>query len=223
MQKIAIKASDLTKKFETQTSNQIAPVDKVNLVIEQGEFVAIMGPSGSGKSTLLGLLGCLSTPTSGQYICFGQDVGKLNKSQLAKFRAKHIGFIFQNFSLLPGYTALENVELPWQYQDNPPKASQAIECLQRVGLEERIYHKPDQLSGGQQQRVAIARAISTNPPLLLADEPTGALDSKSAEQILDIICSIHSSKKTIIIVTHDCAVASRAERVIQYIDGCIYT
>ncbi len=195
----------------------------ISLSIKKGEFVAIMGVSGSGKTTLMNIIGCLDTPTDGKYYLEGKDVSKLDDDTLSEIRNEYIGFVFQNFYLISYLTALENVLVPTIYSKNPPKKPEekAAKLLEKVGLKDKIHHKPNQLSGGQQQRVAIARALINNPHLILADEPTGALDSKTAEEIMDIFKSLHREGKTIIIVTHDPKVAQQAERIIRIEDGKI--
>ena len=189
--------------------------------IFKGEFVALMGPSGSGKSTLMNIIGCLDTPTSGNYILNGTDVVKMNDNQLAEIRNKEIGFVFQTFNLLPRMNALENVALPLVYAGIPKKdrIERAKQSLKSVGLEDRMMHKPNELSGGQRQRVAIARALVNKPSILLADEPTGNLDSKSSNEILDLFDKLHSEGNTILMVTHEEDVSRRAKRVIRMIDG----
>lgn len=195
----------------------------VNLSIKRGEFVAVMGTSGSGKTTLMNILGCLDVPTSGRYVLAGKEVSNLTDDELSVIRNEHIGFVFQNFYLLPYATVQENILLPTLYierqKDNPEK--RAIELLRLVGLEERAKFKPTQLSGGQQQRVAIARALINNPELLLCDEPTGQLDSKTASEIIDLLKKLNEKGKTLIVVTHDQNIASHAKRIIQINDGIV--
>lgn len=195
----------------------------VSFQIHQGEFVAIIGPSGSGKSTLMNMLGCLDVANEGIYLLDGQDVKKLSDNKLAVIRNEKIGFIFQQFNLLPKLTAFENVELPLIYRNVPYKErKKAIEeSLRLVGLADRMHHKPSELSGGQQQRVAIARAIAGNPPLLLADEPTGALDSKTGVEVMEKMKELNRLGHTIIIITHDLSIAEQAKRVISIQDGMI--
>ncbi|MEG6615425.1 ABC transporter ATP-binding protein [Peptococcaceae bacterium 1198_IL3148] len=194
----------------------------VSLQIQDGDFLAIIGPSGSGKSTLMNIIGCLDRPSSGSYKLDGNDISKLDDNALAEIRNQHIGFIFQSFNLLPQYTALENVELAIQYsKSNKNARQQAIQALDALGLSNRLKHKPNQLSGGQKQRVAIARALVNSPSLLLADEPTGNLDSKTGQEVLEIFQELNSRGKTIIIVTHDLDIAHRAKRVISIKDGVL--
>ena len=197
----------------------------VNLTVERGEYLAIMGPSGSGKTTLMNLIGCLDVPTSGEYLLEGQNLQNLSDNALADIRNKHIGFVFQSFHLLPKMDALDNVALPLLYAGVPLKErrARAEEALKKVGLEERIHFLPNQLSGGQCQRVAIARAMVGNPTLLLADEPTGALDSKSGEQIMEIFRQLSQSGMTIIMITHEQAIAERADKCYHILDGELYT
>jgi putative ABC transport system ATP-binding protein len=187
--------------------------------IEEGEMVAIRGPSGSGKTTLMNVLGCLDRPTSGTYVLDGKDVSRMSGNMLAEIRNKRIGFVFQNFNLLPRMSALENVELPLLYQGRSDARKRAAEALATVGLAERSHHEPNQLSGGQRQRVAIARAIVTNPAIILADEPTGALDSRTGTEILALFKDLNSQGRTIIVVTHDLGVARHCPREIYIKDG----
>jgi putative ABC transport system ATP-binding protein len=195
----------------------------VDLNIEQGQYVAIMGPSGSGKSTLLNLLGCLDKPTTGNYFLNGQDVSALDDSELSKIRGKEIGFIFQSYNLIAQLNVMENIELPMFYQGSSPavSAERAQELSVMVGLGDRLKHRPFELSGGQQQRVAIARALANDPVVLLADEPTGNLDSTSGAEILTILDDLHRRQKTLIVVTHDEGIAQRAQRIIHLLDGRI--
>ncbi|MBF2021601.1 MAG: ABC transporter ATP-binding protein [Hydrococcus sp. C42_A2020_068] len=196
-------------------------LSNVNLIIDQGEYCSIMGASGSGKSTLMNIIGCLDRPTSGRYYLDNLDVSKLPDNELAKIRNRKIGFVFQQFHLLPQMTALENVMLPMVYAAVPQqeRRDRAIVALTRVGLENRMNNKPNQLSGGQQQRVAIARAIVNNPLLLLADEPTGALDSQTTREVLAIFKELHTSGITIVVVTHEQEVARHSQRIIWFRDG----
>jgi len=198
----------------------------VNMTVEQGEFVAIMGSSGSGKSTLMNILGCLDRPTSGAYILDGQDVSRMSKDQLASVRNKKIGFVFQSYNLLPRFTAVKNVTLPMLYngyagKSDKERTERAITMLGSVGLGERGHHKPNELSGGQQQRVAIARALINHPSIILADEPTGNLDTRSSMEIMDLLRQLHEQGTTIVMVTHEVDIASCAGRVIYLQDGQI--
>ncbi|WP_374121003.1 ABC transporter ATP-binding protein [Neobacillus sp. PS2-9] len=215
-----IQIKDLMKTYQLG-GETVHALNKVSIEIEQGEFLAIIGPSGSGKSTLMNMLGCLDRPQSGTYLLDGKDISKMNDNQLATIRNKKIGFIFQNFNLLTKLTALENVELPLLYSGVPTKErrERALESLEKVGLKERAGHLPTQLSGGQQQRVAIARALVGNPSILLADEPTGALDSKTSKEILLIMKELNESGHTIILITHDLAIAKQAKRMVSIQDG----
>ena len=193
----------------------------IDLTIQKGEFLSVLGPSGSGKSTLMNIIGCLDTPTSGEYILHGRRVDDLEPDELARIRNREIGFIFQSFQLLPRQDALSNVELPLVYAGMPrqQRRERAAEMLRRVGLENKMDHLPNQLSGGQQQRVAIARALATNPTILLADEPTGALDQKTGHQVMDLFHELHDEGRTIIMITHDLNIARHARRVVHIIDG----
>lgn len=195
----------------------------INLNINRGEFVSILGPSGSGKSTMMNIIGCLDKASSGQYVLSGRDIKDLDENELAEIRSKEIGFIFQSFQLLPRLTALQNVELPMIYSGVSPVKRKEIarKMLERVGLSERLNHYPNQLSGGQQQRVAIARALSTNPTILLADEPTGALDQSTGHQVMDLFKELHAEGRTIIMITHDENIAKQATRIVRILDGTI--
>jgi len=217
-----IELRDITRDFPL--GHEIIKVLKgINLEIERGEYVAFMGPSGSGKSTLMNLLGCLDTPTSGTYILNGKDVSKMSDDDLAEIRNKEIGFVFQTFNLLPRTTALENVALPMVYAgaSKAARTERATEVLKNVGLADRMDHKPNQLSGGQRQRVAVGRALVNNPSIILADEPTGNLDSKTSLEIMHLFDEIHQAGNTVILVTHEEEVAMHAHRVIRLRDGII--
>ncbi len=194
---------------------------KINLTLEEGEFLSVLGPSGSGKSTLMNIIGCLDTPTAGQYTLRGREVEEMDERELAALRSREIGFIFQNSQLLPRLNARKNVELPLIYAGIPPRERRrrAEAMLKRVGLEDRMDHMPNQLSGGQQQRVAIARALVGNPSILLADEPTGALDQKTGAQIMALFRELNEEHRTIIMITHDMHIASHARRIVRIIDG----
>ncbi|TRY25279.1 ABC transporter ATP-binding protein [Brevibacillus sp. LEMMJ03] len=212
----------LTKSYKTGES--VLPILKgVSLTVEKGEFVAIMGPSGSGKSTFMNMLGCLDRPDSGTYTLDGIEVSKLTDKQLAQVRNQKIGFVFQSFNLLARSTALHNVELPMMYAGvgRAERRKRALEALGRVGLAERVHHKPTQLSGGQRQRVAIARALVNRPSILLADEPTGNLDSRSGTEIMAMFQELHGQGVTIILVTHEPDIARHAERIVTFKDGVI--
>jgi putative ABC transport system ATP-binding protein len=214
----------LSKIYSPGTEAEVAALRGVDLSIGRGDFVAIMGPSGSGKSTLMNLIGCLDTPTSGIYECDGVDVSTLDKEELATLRRDKIGFVFQGFNLLPRMSALENVAMPLGYAQVPPaeRLRRAQEALVSVGLGERSSHRPSELSGGQQQRVAIARALINQPPILLADEPTGALDSKTGEEILALFKRLRDDDHTVILITHDAEVAAHADRTFVMRDGELY-
>jgi putative ABC transport system ATP-binding protein len=222
MKQPLVKTVDLERKFQMD-GVCITALEKINLNIYEGEFVSITGPSGSGKSTLMHILGCLDKPTAGQLFLEGQEVSKLNPNQLAQIRNQKIGFIFQAFNLLPRTSALENVEMPLIYAGVTASRRYQVarQKLIQLGLEDRLEHHPNQLSGGQQQRVAIARALVNNPKIILADEPTGNLDSKSGQEIIKILHDLHRQKHTIILVTHDLDLAREAGREIKLIDGRI--
>lgn len=208
-------------KIYNPGENEVRALDGVNLTIERGEFVAIVGQSGSGKSTLMNMLGLLDVPTSGEYYLDGEDVSHMTDDQLSEIRNKQIGFIFQGFNLISNLTAQENVELPLIYRGM--KAEQrhklSTEALEKVGLSHRLDHLPKQMSGGQQQRVAIARAVAARPPIILADEPTGNLDSRSGEDVMEILTTLYKEGRTVILITHDNGIADRAKRVIRIQDG----
>lgn len=210
-------------KIYNPGENEVRALDHVSLTIDEQEFVAIIGHSGSGKSTLMNMLGCLDVPTSGEYWLHGQDVSALSDDELSDIRNREIGFIFQGFNLIPNLTALENVELPLIYRgvSKSVREELSVEALKKVGLEHRMDHKPSEMSGGQQQRVAIARAIAQAPPVILADEPTGNLDSNSTKEIMDILKGLHKEGRTVILITHDNQIAAQAKRVIKIRDGKI--
>lgn len=201
----------------------VKAIQKIDLDINRNEYVAIMGPSGSGKSTLMNILGCLDTATQGRYVLNGTDVSKMNDNALADVRNTEIGFVFQTFNLLPRYTALENVMLPLIYAGKPKtyREERAMKVLSDVGLADRVHHKPNELSGGQRQRVAVARALVNNPSIILADEPTGNLDSKTSEDIMALFGEIHDRGNTIIVVTHEEDIARHAHRIVRLIDGYV--
>jgi putative ABC transport system ATP-binding protein len=217
-----IEATDLVKTYQLG-GNIIRALDGVSLTIRAGEMVAIRGPSGSGKSTMMNILGCLERPDAGRYILAGEDTSKLSKDRLAEIRNRRIGFVFQTFNLLPRMTALENVELPIHYSGAHDAEKRARNALEIVGLGDRMEHEPNKLSGGQRQRVSIARAIVTDPAIILADEPTGQLDSRTGEEILGLFAELNSQGRTIIIVTHDISVARHCRREIYLRDGRIST
>ena len=215
-----IEVKDLSRHY-IMGPTIVKAVDKASFNIAQGEFVAIVGPSGSGKSSLMNILGCLDSPTAGSYRLAGDETATLSKNQLAEIRSKRIGFVFQSFNLLPRESAVENVELPMIYQGITRKIrrERAMAMLKKVGLEGREHHLPSELSGGQRQRVAIARALAGAPSIILADEPTGALDTKTGKEIMELFHSLHHDGVTLILVTHDTSVARQAERIIQVQDG----
>jgi putative ABC transport system ATP-binding protein len=218
-----LKLQNIYKDY--QQEKLVVPVLKnISLSVEEGEYVAIMGPSGSGKTTLMNIIGCLDKATSGTYELDGEDVSRLKDRELSDLRLKSIGFVFQSFHLMPRETAAENVALPLSYAGvrKKERKQRAAQALERVGLGDRLQFRPTQLSGGQKQRVAIARAMVNNPRILLADEPTGALDSKSGEQIMDLFAKLNEEGVTVVMITHDPKIASRAKRVIRIIDGEIH-
>lgn len=210
-------------KIYNPGENEVRALDGVSLKVYEGEFVAIIGHSGSGKSTLMNMLGCLDVPTDGTYILNGSDVSDLTDNELSEVRNNYIGFIFQGFNLISNLTAVENVELPLIYRhvDRNTRHRLAREALEKVGLADRMKHKPAEMSGGQQQRVAIARAIAAAPPLILADEPTGNLDSKSTKDIMNILNGLNEQGNTIVLITHDDGIAANAKRVVRIMDGKI--
>ncbi|HEX6849766.1 MAG TPA: ABC transporter ATP-binding protein [Candidatus Polarisedimenticolaceae bacterium] len=214
---------DVTKTYDMGAEAQVRALDGVTVSIAGGDYVAIMGPSGSGKSTLMNLIGCLDTPTSGSYRLKGVEVASLNDDELARIRNREIGFIFQTFNLLPRADALQNVELPLIYAGlgRRERRQRAVESLGAVGLGDRMHHRPNEMSGGQRQRVAIARALVNKPSILLADEPTGNLDSKTGKEILGLMDELHAQGNTIILVTHDEELSHRAARVVRLRDGLI--
>ena len=215
-----IRVRDLCKVYNPG-ENEVRALDHVDLSIDKGELVGIIGHSGSGKSTLMNMLGCLDVPTSGNYYLNGKDVSNMTDDELSDVRNVEIGFIFQGFNLIPNLTAKENVELPLIYRGVSKKEREdlAVESLKAVGLEHRLDHKPSEMSGGQQQRVAIARAIAARPPVRLADEPTGNLDSRSTQEIMEVLKELHRSGRTVILITHDDEIAAQVNRVIRIKDG----
>jgi putative ABC transport system ATP-binding protein len=220
-----IKAQNLTKIYG-MGEVAVRALDGLDLTIDEGEFVAIMGPSGSGKSTLMNILGCLDRPTEGHYWLGGEDVSKLSKTQLARVRNRRIGFVFQSYNLLPRTSALKNVMLPLLYNSNGPQRQSAAErevmaqqALETVGLSDRAHHRPNELSGGQQQRVAIARALVSDPLIILADEPTGNLDTHSSQEIVDILRELHQRGRTIVMITHEPDLSAQAQRIVHLRDG----
>jgi putative ABC transport system ATP-binding protein len=220
-----IVVEDLWRTYDMGSEQQVQALRGINLRIRRNEYVAIMGPSGSGKSTLMNLIGCLDTPSKGKYWLNGQLVSELDDDQLARIRNKEIGFVFQTFNLLARATSLHNVELPLIYNGTPAAAriARAKEALRDVGLESRMNHKPNELSGGQRQRVAVARALVNHPSIILADEPTGNLDSKTGTEIMALFDSLHASGNTIVLVTHEPDIAEYAHRVVHIRDGQIFS
>lgn len=226
-EKLIIQTEEIMKVYG-EGDARVKALDRVDMQIGENEFVAIMGPSGSGKSTMMNILGCLDRPTSGRYFLAGEDVSDLNKKQLAEIRNKRLGFIFQSYNLLSQTSAIENVILPLQYnrylsQDAQQQKEKAIQALEAVGLASRVQHKPHELSGGQVQRVAIARALVNEPVLILADEPTGNLDSHSSREIMELLSRLHSQGSTIVMVTHSDEIAAYANRILHFRDGRIET
>lgn len=217
-----IEVTDLHKIYNPG-ENEVRALDGISLTINRGEFIAIIGQSGSGKSTLMNMLGCLDVPTTGKYLLNGTDVSTMRDNDLSFVRNKEIGFIFQGFNLIQSLTAVENVELPLIYRgmDKKERRELAMDALSRVGLVDRVTHKPTEMSGGQQQRVAIARAIAAKPPVILADEPTGNLDSASSRDILKILSEMYQEGRTVILITHDDKIAAQARRVVRIMDGKI--
>ncbi|MDR7855103.1 ABC transporter ATP-binding protein [Tissierella sp.] len=218
-----LKMTDLVKIYYLGGEELIA-LDKVNLTVNKGEFVSVLGPSGSGKSTLMNIIGCLDTPTSGSYTLAGEKVANLSQKELARIRNREIGFIFQSFQLLPRMSALQNVELPLVYAGVPAKERRrrSIAILDRVGLGDKLPNLPTQLSGGQQQRVAIARSVVTEPSILLADEPTGALDQKTGVQIMELFQELNHEGRTIVMITHDKNIATHGNRIVNIVDGKMF-
>jgi len=215
-----IEARDIVKRYELE-GDVILALDRVSFRIEEGEMLAITGPSGSGKSTLMHIIGCLDHVDSGSYVLAGEDVSQMSRRRLAEVRNRRIGFVFQTFNLLPRLTAIENVELPLLYAGQKDAREPALAALEKVGLGDRMRHEPNQLSGGQRQRVAVARALVTNPAIILADEPTGNLDSKTGEELLGLFEALNRQGRTIIIVTHDLDVAAHCRRQLKLRDGQI--
>ncbi|HIY27529.1 MAG TPA: ABC transporter ATP-binding protein [Firmicutes bacterium] len=222
MEPVALDMEGICKTY-WQGDAEIHALQNVNLHIAPGEFLAITGQSGSGKSTLMNILGCLDTPTDGSYRIGGREIGEMSPRELAAFRSRTIGFIFQNFCLVPDLDAQENVELPLLYQGLPrrERRERAREALERVGLGERLHHRPNQMSGGQQQRVAVARAISARPGVILADEPTGNLDRLSGEAVMKILVELNNEGKTVILITHDDKIAKTSRRQVRICDGIV--
>jgi len=217
---VVAQVMDLVKYY--QMEEVVVPALRgVSLSFERGDFIALMGPSGSGKSTLLNILGCLDRPTSGRYILAGRDVSQLSDDELSEIRGRYLGFIFQSYNLIPQYTVVENIEVPLLYQGrlDAQTRRRCIELAHMVGLGDRLDHRPTQLSGGQQQRVAIARALVNDPEIILADEPTGNLDSKTSEEIMQLLCALNEAGRTIIMVTHENDIAAWARRVVRLRDG----
>ena len=217
-----IEFKDIYKIYQMGDS-QVRAIDGINMTVQKGEFLAIVGPSGSGKSTCMNIIGCLDVPTSGQYFLDGKDVSCMNDNELAQIRNKKLGFIFQQYNLIPKLSVLQNVELPLLYAGLSEKEQKkrALISLERVGLADKAKNLPSQLSGGQQQRVSIARALAGDPSIILADEPTGALDSRTGKEVLDFLKKLHSEGNTIVLITHDNSIAAQAKRVVRVADGKI--
>ncbi|MBS4174452.1 ABC transporter ATP-binding protein [Bacillus sp. FJAT-49736] len=215
-----LQMNQITKTYQMGEEEQVV-LNNIILTVNRGDFVAILGPSGSGKSTLMNIVGCLDSPTSGNYILSNQKVDELDEAELADIRNREVGFVFQQFQLLPRFSAMQNVELPLVYAgvSEKERKQRVRDMLIRVGLEDKMNNRPNQLSGGQQQRVAIARAMVTEPTILLADEPTGALDQKTGIQIMELFHEIHQEGKTIIMITHDIEIAKHASRIVKILDG----
>lgn len=221
-EKTVLSMKDICKDY--YTGGEVQHVLKnVDLTVKKGEYLAILGPSGSGKSTLMNIIGCLDIPTSGEYVLEGDKIGDQSEADLSRIRGQEIGFIFQQYFLLQKQTAYENVELPLVYANLPEKKrrERVEECLEKVGLTDKMVYYPNQLSGGQQQRVAIARAVANHPSILLADEPTGALDQKTGSQVMDLFQSLNEAGNTIIMITHDAKIAAHAHRIVRILDGVI--
>ncbi len=220
---ILIDARNISKIYNEDSEAEVKALDDVSLTVEEGEFIAVLGQSGSGKSTLMNILGCLDIPTYGSYLLNGEAVNEMKPSMLSRIRSREIGFVFQGFNLIPALTAFENVELPLIYQGTPQKErrERTALALDEVGLFERMHHKPSEMSGGQQQRVAIARAIVTNPPIIMADEPTGNLDSKSGSEIMRKLMELNNEGNTVLLITHDQKLAHMAKRIVTLQDGKI--
>lgn len=218
-----IHLTDIVKKFYIGTENELEVLHGISLDVQEGEFTAIVGESGSGKSTLMNIIGLLDRPTSGSYELMGQNVASLKDDALSAIRNRRIGFVFQTYNLIPRTTALKNVEMPMMYARVPAKerTERAKELLRRVGMEDRMLHRPDELSGGQKQRVAIARAMANHPAIILADEPTGALDSETGHQVMDLFHRLHEEGKTILLITHSRELAEECERILTLRDGRI--
>ena len=222
MEQEILSMKGIVKQYKMGNETSVV-LNGIDLSVNKGEFLAVLGPSGSGKSTLMNIIGCLDVPTSGEYYLSGNKIENMTEKELAHVRSKDVGFIFQSFQLIQRQNALENVELPMIYANVPAheRKERAMEMLKKVGLEDKMYHFPNQMSGGQQQRVAIARAISTNPSILLANEPTGALDQKTGKQVMDLFHSLNEEGRTIIMITHDIHIASHASRIVRILDGDI--